>query len=422
MRDMGCELRVASCELHVGDSAHYARVARRAISLIEILISIFVLLFGLMGVASIFPVGSHLMSEGDKFDSSALLAGNAFEELEVRGMLRPENWLYSDSVPGAPNWVVQRAAPNVGEFQFPIPSPWDDNQGPGHAFVIDPLGTANAAPIGSAVRLPRFNPSSTDNPWRPALAGTVWPVRRVTFGAPDPAGTYPLIPVTTSVAETIFSLRDDLAVELPDEADRPGVQRWSTSDPNNTPIDPTDDLLLARQYNGNYTWLATVVPTTSKALLGLQPANSSYGQYSYDVSVVVFRKRDMVPSATSERLVDAVLLPGREVELFVQGATDPAVLDQALDEIRPGNWICILGVNQANGDFVMKWYRLLSLDDETSKNLDIEAATSDQYYRRAMLIGPDWPARTAQNEVINLRAIVLPGTISAVTRQLQMEL
>ena len=68
---------------------------RKAITLIEILISMFVLLFGLMGVASIFPVGSHYMTEGEKFDFGSALTANAFEELQTRGMLNPENWLRS---------------------------------------------------------------------------------------------------------------------------------------------------------------------------------------------------------------------------------------------------------------------------------------------------------------------------------------
>ena len=62
-----------------------ARASRTGISLIEILISMFVLLFGLMGVAAIFPVGSHYTVEGEKFDFGSNLARNAFEELRTRG-------------------------------------------------------------------------------------------------------------------------------------------------------------------------------------------------------------------------------------------------------------------------------------------------------------------------------------------------
>jgi len=59
---------------------------RRGISLVEILVSIFVLLFGLMGVAAIFPVGNHYVVEGEKFDLGSSLARNAFEEIKARGI------------------------------------------------------------------------------------------------------------------------------------------------------------------------------------------------------------------------------------------------------------------------------------------------------------------------------------------------
>ena len=76
-------------------SSHFNR---RGISLIEILISMFVLLFGLMGVAAIFPVGSHYMTQGESFEATSLASANAFEEMQIRGILNPENWNYG-SIP-----------------------------------------------------------------------------------------------------------------------------------------------------------------------------------------------------------------------------------------------------------------------------------------------------------------------------------
>ncbi len=62
------------------------------------LISIFVLLFGLLGVASLFPVGNHYANQGDKYDRDTTLVDAAFSEMKTRGVLRPEGWLYA-SVP-----------------------------------------------------------------------------------------------------------------------------------------------------------------------------------------------------------------------------------------------------------------------------------------------------------------------------------
>ena len=79
-----CRLQSAVCSL------------RRGISLLEVLISMFVLLFGLMGVAAIFPVGNHYAGRGEQFDRGSALAESAFADLKARGMLKPELWYYAN--------------------------------------------------------------------------------------------------------------------------------------------------------------------------------------------------------------------------------------------------------------------------------------------------------------------------------------
>ncbi|MCH2114402.1 MAG: hypothetical protein MK171_05775 [Pirellulales bacterium] len=393
--------------------------SRSAISLIEILISMFVLLFGLMGVASIFPVGSYMMSEGEKFDSSSLLAQNAFEELEVRGVLRPELWLYGANPPGdeittgTPPRFIQHQGPGLDRFNVTDPA-----VRPGRAFVIDPLGTAvhglaadgDVFPFGDLTLNPAGPNVSMPTAWR-APNGPFpeerFPVRRLTL-LPTASATTAM---GTGVAESIFRLRDDLAVEYPEQADRPAVQLWAKDDGEN---------LLARQYTGNYSWLATVVPNTPHSLMGLQPADSGSHAYSYDVSVVVFRKRGLASLADSERLIEAELMVGGDLVLFDRNG-EPLVVDAAVDQLRPGHWICLMGVDRGTNQFALKWYRLSSLDDKTSTT-DIPSLGAERPGRMATLIGPDWPAAGSVNGVIkDLRAAILPGAISVVTRTMKME-
>ena len=411
------------------------RLRRTGMSLIEVLISMFVLLFGLMGVAAIFPVGNYYVVEGEKFDLASGIAQNAFEELRARGMLKPEFWMYANVPPfpgetgGTP--LIQRP-PSPGDPSVTVPlgtfkqlSP----TGPGSAFVLDPLGTAADVPAAKKLRFPyQANnlPVASSNPWSgtgvgvnlrvPDGAGgtyipTEWPVQRVTIPVPGGTTAFP-VAMTAEVAETIFRLRDDLAVEQPKKNDVPSIQRWDVDATNN---------LLRRQYKGDYSWLATIVPTTGKGLLALQPANADYGEISYDVSVVVFRKRDDTPSVESERLIEAELLQGGELVIYsTNGTTARDEVDAALEDIRPGNWISLMGVNQTTGDFVMKWYRLLSLDgkDETGDiNVPSFGTGPNAIGRRAMLIGPDWP----EDSMENLRAGIFPGVISVVTKPLRME-
>ena len=83
------------------------------------------------------------------------------------------------------------------------------------------------------------------------------------------------------MAEHFFAANDDLATDLPERDDRPAAQNWD-SDRNGNP--------LARQWSGDYSWIVTVVPTTTAARKGLARNPEAF---AYDVSVVVFYKRTL---------------------------------------------------------------------------------------------------------------------------------
>jgi len=213
--------------------------------------------------------------------------------------------------------------------------------------------------------------------------------------------------MSTAVAETIFRLRDDLAVTQPDEDDRPSIQNWD--------INSTTNTLLRRQYKGDYSWLATIVPTGAESLAALQPAvaTNDYGEQRYEVSVVVFRRREVSPSETSERLIQAEIVNDGELAIY---ASTKEQVDAAVEDISEGSWIAVAGVNQTTGDFAMKWYRILSMDRETS-DFTPSGLTSLQPARYLTINGPDWP----EDSYANLRAIILPGVVSVATHPLHME-
>jgi hypothetical protein len=361
----------------------------------------FVMLFGLMGVAAIMPVGNHYAARSDQYDRGAALAGSAFAELKSRGLLQPGYWLRANSAP----FIDANGNFNtVASF------------GPGHAFVIDPLGAAQSNN--------EFFPYDGDvegrNPWlngTPALFGAGWPIRRVTLAA-APGG--PKMP--TQVAAAIFRLRDDLSGELPTEGDRPGIQRWEVDNNGYSPDEPWQHTLLARAYAGSYSWLATVLPVNSDALLGLQPANSRHGSFLYEVSVAVFRKREDEPSEASERSIFAEMGPGGDLVIFAPD-NDVNLVDQASQDIRAGNWIALAGVHPTTGKFLLKWYRLLSFDDETTENVTVATGTG-LAARWAMVDGPEWPTdptAAVGAPVIDLRAILLPNIIGVATQTVKLE-
>ena len=416
---------------------------RRGISLIEVLISMFVLLFGLMGVAAIFPVGNHYAARSEQFDRGSALAQSAFADLKARGMLDPKHWYYAsqpdgDTIGGPVYGVIANEM-----FRVPIDTSDRDNPQPGYAFVIDPMGaglglygtppvTTNLDSFPYASLIDAGTPDGAPNTQMPdawrvtatkmGLYGLHWPVRRVSLLQS------PSTLLNPRVAETIFRLHDDVTNEQPRESDRPAIQRWS-ADYNGFPQDePWNHRLLARSYSGNYSWLATVVPTTAESLAALQPINPRFGSDLYEVSVAVFNKREpLPPSAATERLIEAEMLQGNELVIFGKASSPEQAaenLNNATEGIRPGQWIAVTGVHPTNGSFLLKWYRILSIDDETQENQPLATVAGNYPVRRAMLDGPDWPLTNIGGGVRaapDLRAIILPGVISVSTQMLPME-
>lgn len=308
----------------------------------------------------------------------------------------------------------------------------DYENGPGFIFVIDPLGTAAAIQSGATdydvfpfadftKTFPDEGPWLTDKPKR-------WGVRRLTLPVAGTLDSPSRTRMRFPFAEAIFRMRDDVTNELPRESDRPGIQRWTTVDstngsPNNTPSDPSDDTLVSRSYAGNYTWLATVVPTSIESYAALQPVNSRFGSDLYEVSVVVFNKREILPSVESERAIRAFIKPGKELVLYNPNDQEGSDgIDAATQDVRAGDWVAIagyVGITQ----FTLKWYRILSIDDETLPKI-IDGAPGAACVRHAILDGPEFPNINKVDKgrgIINLRAIFLPGVISVTTRMLPME-
>lgn len=395
----------------------------------------FVLLFGLMGVAAIFPVGNHYAAKGDQLDRGAAMADAALAELKTRGLLRPQNWVYSGGTnPVTPVINNTNNSPTFGFFQLPLPTPANSNvPGPGYAFVIDPVGASDPnmtdnffpfyaegggnAPEWSSATAPNFS-----------LPGSAWPIRRVTFplNARLAPNLWTRLPI--NVAETIMRLHDDVSVSLPTEDDRPGIQRWITADinpvtgnANNTPNDPSDDTPLTRAYAGHYSWLATVTPQSTAGLRAMQPNDPDYGNYSYDVAVAVFLKRQGEPSGATERTIWAELGPGGDLMLFSNSGTAVADVNDALEGIRAGQWIALAGVHPINGTFLLKWYKLLSLDDDTDDSGTQFYGNSYNAVRHAMITGPDWPQPTSGFTVRNLRALLVPDVIGVAAQTLKLE-
>lgn len=435
---------------------------RTGISLTEVLIAMGILTVGLLGVAAIFPVAGFYMQKGEVADHGSAIAQAAFNELITRGMLNPESWLTmvptNVNQPNATFNVDNKGNPNTlnrGSFTRPFAAALREAQGRnptwtaldysrhfGGGFVIDPIGVGAFAAIpgeGNLLsnRIAMPFPSSfvwwfngwvaNDYPWSPWSGQYNSPLRRVTLR--DPVTGWQLSDV---MADRMFRSSDDLSLELPAGQDKPSQQPIDLADLD---LDGRATEPLARQSRGDYSWLATVVPSTPQGLMAL--GNGPAGN-SYEVSVVVFYKRSlpsMLPIdpadadnvAAEERMAAARIvstgLSGGEI-LLQRHPRDPAsITESPFKNLKTGRWIVLCGPHPSSTDarplFVARWYKVLSIEKETNGII-----TDPANQRLITVRGPQWPWQPStdpNNLSNNLCVGIIPGAVAVHAKTVQIE-
>jgi hypothetical protein len=307
----------------------------------EVLIAMFVLSIGLLGVAALIPVGRLGIVEAGKADRSGACGRAALGEIKTRRMLDYRFWA---AVAPPPLWwdAVRYPAlppgPNPTGQPAQIPSL--------DAFVIDPLGVARALPT-------------------PGVASDVIPRLTLTYVANRPTPAEQI-----ALAERIFMWHDDLEFSLPKDM-RP-------SPPGESQRPRAPDASGVPQAAGKYTWLLTVVPAVEEASLAVADKTL------FSVSVVVIFSRDYSLTDTGqpkgEHIATVRFLGqgygGGSVELL-----DPIPADPPL-RLRENEWIMLYGKVpdprfNPQQRTVCKWYRIVSADSQ-----------SPTHY--VSLVGPDW--------------------------------
>jgi len=338
---------------------------RAAFSLLEVLIAMFILTVGMLGIAAVVVIGNASALRAMVADRVASVGRNALAEVRTREMLDAARWLNVDGSPVIAN----------RDLPFPV----------AESFCIDPLYIS--AVIGQTGTVP---PDLGRFPYN----STVLTMRRVSLHIAANPIQPQLVLGNRKLWERVFVAEDDLVFDAA-ALSRPRLLfRTDTGLTLPVPAVPGDTgggNPLYPDYQGMYSWMVTVVPQVPGA-----PASAQ----KYLVSVVVFRNRNLLwrddPTADlpGERVAVANFLGGGDVRLSVPTtAVGIADADDYLN-VPAGQYLLLggratVGTNPPRFQNVFLWYRVIA-SGELSQ-------VGNYYQREFTLAGPDWnPAWCAQ--------------------------
>ena len=424
-------------------------------SLTEVLIAMGILTLGLLGVAAVFPVGSFYMARAEQHDLGSQLAQTAMNDLVTRGMLDPRSWFVMTPGPtsaaiGDPNYTFASAdgayAPHNTALPIARPNsftrPFVDALSAGQtvaksgalpqasipvvlskqfgsAYVIDPMGVAAIQqtqgasagnrimygfPSAACMAYPTqqtwsYYTNSAWDSWRTTVGPKppslplqlAWPIRRVTFRQSSTG--YNLDKV---MAAELCQMKDDLSYDFPNRDDRPATAAYEMSTDKTVP--------LVRPWRGDYSWIATVAPSTDEARDRIPFSTESV---ICDVSVVVLHKRtipgnftgataDYPDLSSPERSVAAsVVSTGLNGgELLLRDTGDGLVSGDAFKNLKSGYFIMLCGPHPNSSPsaprFVLLWYQVIAVDSSLGSII-----TDSTKQRLVTLRGPEWPWQPA---------------------------
>ena len=402
------------------------KMNRRGVSLLEILICVGILSIGLLGVAALIPAGHFAVVETTKADRSVACAKAAKTEVQLRGMLKPEEWRYYDG------------------------TVYDHAYVPGCTIILDPLGLATAIDDGNGANAASIQLNASTLP-------NYSHIYRLTTDN---------LRLSVPLSDLICHWADDTLIKIddtnPDQRPRQiFASNHATDNSGPYPTIATDDTpiqgtLLTRKSQGDFSWFLTVTPNMTEVL---HQANEIQ---NLDVSVAVCYKRIIDFSAAGgtiplERRVYVDLDPTSFSGISGAGASDiPLAMPDSTTsineylEVKPGQWIMLVGQVQDDNINIMggtiapcrtiaKWYRILSVDDELDDktrsgsrkdiNFSNTVATEKGQIRWVTVTGPAWqpteipynPATAQPGVIYNTQAVIVDSVIGVFTETMTVE-
>lgn len=363
-----------------GGTTNFAHGFPHGATVLEVMFAIGIVAVGLLGTLTIIPVAGNRLTQGSIADNSDRLGRNAYRQFDVRQMRRMGMWTRFSTTATPQQYVP--FSPTLAE----------------PAFCIDPLFVStqvdNANTAGTAV------PSQTEFfPYFGRNVNTEARMRRISLRSLYNGSTG----MTLLQAYQVFMAQDDLVFGLPKDKTLAPEQKFDAAN-------------AKRQFDGKYTWMATVSPKDFYYYVPANQLNTSRIMDLWTLSIVVLYRRDMSMTMhyanparegpDPERLVYAdfrdasgSLTPGAGIgggnvtlKTIDRSPSRPHVAQDL--EVRKGDWLMLSAkVYPVDPDTtdnsipapvsVFRWYRVVSADA-------VLGNVASGFAREVTLAGPDW--------------------------------
>ena len=417
----------------------FLRGLRHGVTVLEVLFSIGIVAVGLLGVLTIVPVAGNRVTQGNIADNGDRLGRNAIRQFDLRNMRQPNMWTrfnptnqgYQEygmawvdltQVRTSPNRLTYRwrRDPTTNSGVTP-PLPWH-----ARSFCIDPLFVARHVENG------QFSEKAANFPYFP---NTIFdPTANTDFYEPRmdrvSLRNYPgsLGAMTLAQALQVFMAQDDLVFDLPKDRTLTPQQKYDADNAGN---------VLKRQFDGKYTWMATLTPRYESYLDDINIIPDTYV-----LSIVVFYRRDMQmtidvasPEPDNERLVNVSTFYGQgfgggDIQLQTRSTNPPRPREDL--ELKEGQWVMLSAMIESQNYpnppaypyeavTLFRWYRVISVD-ETQPNGAL-------FTRNVTVQGPDWSdaiGRLARNDSTNdirdnTQATLLNDVVAVYEKTIRLE-
>jgi Tfp pilus assembly protein PilV len=327
---------------------------RRAVTLVEVLIAIFLMGIGLMAILSLFPLGAAQMAQALKDQRCAEATTNADAMARIIWKIAcdadpstgPQKFYDGTGTPSSEQrFIAAMDNPNADvpttptNFQIAnettIPRTGPTATLPSYPVLVDPIGWLSNPATGS------------QHWWLPTVTanGRTWRIpRRSLYVRPSGiTASTALQDITTIAAATSpqqrvfkqFSLTDDMTFEL-----------------NGTPKVTANQV----ERQGRYTWAY------------LYRRSNNADRTNVDISTIVYSGRSIDVASPETAYLGTGAALTKSLSLTYSG-TKPA--------IRRGQWILDATLSDANGNPAPQgiFYRVVNVDDSTAGSLGLELQT-----------------------------------------------